>query len=113
MTTTSNPTELAHNDRDMNATTTLNQIGRMNILAISGGRARRVDGTIELPVSSGYSVRVTLAANDTYTVQRVMRRAGKVWVKGTVTDVYCDQLGEVAYVASCYKNLPFNDGRCV
>ena len=104
-------------DRVMIAKETLAQIGRMNVLATSGGRYRVERWTepnthdyivaLELPVSSGYSVRVTLAENDTYTVQRIMRRGPKTWVKGTVADVYCEELGDVVYVAGCYKNRSF------
>lgn len=105
---TNTTTAPATSDRPLDWPTLRQQIGFMNVCAISGGRAVRAEGdTIDLPVSSGYKVRIALAANDTYTVQRIMVRGGKVWVKGTMTDVYCDQIGEVAYVASCYKNLDF------
>jgi hypothetical protein len=114
VTTTANPQALATSDREMDLSQTLAHLGRMNLLAISGGRYRRTVGpetgrllAVELPVSSGYAVRVTLAANDTYTVQRVMRRGAKTWVKGTQTDVYAEDLGETCYVASCYKNRDF------
>ena len=114
MTTTANPQALATSDREMDLSQTLAHLGRMNLLAISGGRYRRTVGpetgrllALELPVSSGYAVRITLAANDTYTVQRVMRRGAKTWVKGTETNVYCDDLGETCYQASCYKSNPF------
>jgi hypothetical protein len=86
------------------------QIGFMNVGAISGGRAVRVGpSTIDLPVSSGYKVRVTIEADDTYTVERVMVRGAKTFHKGKMTDVYCDEIGEVAYVASCYKNREFGE----
>lgn len=95
----------------MDFTTTLNQIGRMNVLAISGGRvrARREPGadtdTLVLPVGAGYSVEVDLdVASDTYTVRRMFRRGGKAFPKGEATNVYCDELGEVAYQASCFRN---------
>lgn len=100
----------------MNLNETLAQIGRMNVLATSGGRVAvtRTDEpgyitALELPVSSGYAVRVTLAADDTYTVERIMRRGVKLWVKGTLTGIYCDELGETVYVAGCYKNRDFGD----
>lgn len=91
------------------------QIGRMNVLAISGDRtviefasiARNEAVALSLPVASGYSVRVTLAANDTYTVERVMKRGAKVWVKGIQTDVYAEDLGEVCYQASCFRSNDF------
>lgn len=101
---------------DIDAQTAVRQIGRMNVLAISGGRVevqQRQDqegptySVLVLPVGSGYRVRVLYAADDTYTVQRVFERAGKVTVKGEQTDVYCDQLGEVAYQASCFRSNDF------
>lgn len=90
-------------------TTTISQIGRMNVLAISGGRVKAIDAeTIELPVHAGYHVRVQyMPGSDTYTVSRIFRRSGKEWVKGQVDHVYCDELGEVAYQASCYVNVDF------
>lgn len=78
------------------------QIGRMNVAAISGGRVTHRDTGITLPVAHGYSVTVDLDANDTYTVRRVFKRGDKVWTKGERTNVYCDEVGEVAYRASCY-----------
>lgn len=91
----------------------VHQVGR-NIFAISGGRVgahyepdgQFIDG-IEMPAGKGYYVVVVLAANDTYTVTREFRRAGKVFGKGTVADVYFTEIGEVAYQASCYQNVDF------
>ena len=83
------------------------QIGRMNILAISGGRVLRRSTGVTLPVHYGYSVTVDLAANDTYTVRRVFRRGNRSWIKGEVEGVYCEQVGEVAYRASCFQNVAF------
>lgn len=60
-----------------------------------------------LPVGSGYSVTVDLAANDTYTVRRVFKRGAKVWVKGEQTEVYCDEVGEIAYQASSFRSYDF------
>lgn len=84
--------------------TMLEQIGRMNLLAISGGRIKRTgDTTLVLPVYYGYSVEVEyLAGSDTYTVRRIFVRGMKRWVKGEATRVHCDELGETAYRASCY-----------
>lgn len=101
-------------DREMVPQQTLQQIGIANVLSISGGRWHMDEyvmseryGDIILPVSSGYRVRISLAANDTYTVTREMKRGSKMFVKGVQTDVYCDEIGEVAYLASCYKNVDF------
>ena len=89
----------------------LRQIGIPNILAISGGRKiHRLTG-VTLPAGCGYSVTVDLAGNDTYTVRRIFRRAGREWVKGERTGIYCDQVGEQAYQASCFRNVRFGEHR--
>jgi hypothetical protein len=91
----------------------LDQISMMNVFAISGGRRgvmRDEDGEVTdliLPVAYGYRVRISLAANDTYTVRREFVRGGKIYEKGRQEDVYCDEVGEVAYRASCYVNVEF------
>ena len=91
------------------------QIGRMNVLAISGGRVHSVvneEGEtveVQLPVSHGYRVAITLGFMDTWIVRREFVHAGKVFVKGVVEDVYFTEVGEVAYKASCYVNVPFGE----
>lgn len=87
----------------------LAQIGRMNVLAISGGRIRHTGETLVLPVANGYTVEIDLDPSDTYTVRRVFNRGGKRWVKGEIRDVYCDEVGEVAYQASCFRSNDFGD----
>ena len=85
----------------------LRQIGIPNILAISGGRKiHRLTG-VTLPAGCGYSVTVDLAGNDTYTVRRVFSRAGRTWIKGERSGIYCEQVGEQAYQASCWRNVSF------
>jgi hypothetical protein len=97
----------------MNERELLDQIGMMNVFAISGGRwgvMRDEDGEVTdliLPVRYGYRVRINLAVNDTYTVRREFVRGGKVHEKGRQEDVYFDEIGEVAYRASCYVNVEF------
>lgn len=85
------------------------QIGRMNILAISGGRVNRVGyTTLSFPVASGYSVEVEyVEGRDLYTVRRVFTRGVKRWVKGEVDYVYAEDLGEIAYQASCFRDGEF------
>ena len=87
----------------MDAETTVAQIGRMNVAAISGGRVLHTDNAIVMPVSNGYYVVVELDVNDTYTVYRVFVRNGQATIKGEWSDIYCDQIGEVAYQASCFR----------
>ena len=81
----------------------ISQIGR-NIYAISGGRVERRQTGITLPVDCGYSVTVDLNADDTYVVRRIFRRGGKEWIKGERTRVYCDEVSEAAYYASCFRS---------
>jgi hypothetical protein len=89
----------------------ISQIGMMNLFAISGGRVHlTAEGSVQLKVGSGYSVIVELAGNDTYTVSRVYSKGLKTWVKGVQTNVYCDEVGEVAYQASCFVNVKFGEG---
>jgi len=86
----------------------LNQIGRRNLFAISGGRVRLVGDTLVLPVSNGYTVEIDYCeGSDTYTVRRVFTRGVKRWIKGESVNVYCDQVGDVAYVASCFRSYEF------
>ena len=91
----------------------IDQIGRMNIFAISGGRVNITKNNqgetveIELPVGYGYRVSITLGWDDTYTVSRQFVRKGVVTDKGTIEGVYCDQVGEIAYKASCFRNVEF------
>ena len=86
----------------------IGQIGQ-NIWGISGGRVLRRDTGVTLPVSNGYSVTVDLAPGDTYTVRRVFKRGKKTWVKGERTGVYCDEVGEAAYYASCFRSYDENE----
>lgn len=80
------------------------QIGRGNLMAISGGRVMTRETGVTLPVDCGYSVTVDLAADDTYVVRRIFRRGRREWVRGERTDVYCDDVGEVAYMASSFRS---------
>ena len=100
--------------RSFNAEELLKQIGRMNVFAISGGRYYRITNeegeTVEvvLPVGHGYSVRITLGFMDTWTVRRVYGVKNPK-TKGVQEDVYLTEVGEVAYKASCYVNVPFGE----
>lgn len=107
-----NNATLATPARSFSPTAILRQIGTQNLWAISGGRTnffgdagsivRNEANELRLPVSHGYSVRVTLDANDLYTVERVFTRSGKYTVR-RVEMVYCDDLAHVVYEASCFR----------
>lgn len=86
--------------------TILRQIGGMNLLAISGGRWQVEGETLVLPVGKGYRVEIDIWC-DLYNVRRVFKRGTKKFVHGEVCGVYCDQIGEIAYRASCYVNVEF------
>jgi hypothetical protein len=95
--------------RPFNEDELLGQIGRMNVFAISGGRVgviaeNGVTVEIELPVSNGYRVSVKLGWDDTWTVSRQFVRKGVVFDKGTIEGVYPENVGEVAYQASCFRS---------
>ena len=91
--------------RTIHGQTLLAQMGRMNVLAISGGRANRIsESTIEFPVANCWVVLVTLDANDTYRVERATKRSGRYNIKATASNVYAEQVGEIAYRASCYHD---------
>jgi hypothetical protein len=99
--------------RPFNEDELINQLGHANIYAISGGRVdiwRNNDGdclTMDLPVGYGYRVQIYLDWDDTYTVIRQYKRKGVVTDKGSISGVYCDQVGEIAYKASCFRNIEF------
>jgi len=95
--------------RDCDAATIVAQVGRMNILAISGGRVLARKTGITLPVDCGYSVTVDLDWNDTYVVRRVFKRGAKVWIKGEQRNVYCDEVGEQAYKASSFRSYDYGE----
>ena len=80
--------------------TLVRQIGTMNVLAISGGRVNHHRTGVILPVAHGYRVCVDLAADDTYTVRRILVRGAKMWTKSETAGVYASEVGEVAYRAS-------------
>jgi hypothetical protein len=95
--------------RPFNEDELISQIGLGNVFAISGGRVGVIKEngetvSIELPVSNGYRVSIKLAWDDTYTVSRQFVRKGVVSDKGTVEGVYCTEIGEVAYQASCFRS---------
>jgi hypothetical protein len=86
------------------ATTIARQIGAGNIMAISGGRIRPIPNGLELPVAHGYRVRVVLTGADDYTVTRIFTRSGREFTHGQATRVCCDQVGDMAYYASCFRS---------
>jgi hypothetical protein len=101
--------------RPFNEDELINQIGHMNIFAISGGRVGVTKNNqgetveVELKVGKGYRVSISLGWDDTWTVSRQFVRKGVVSDKGTLTGVFADQVGEIAYKASCFVNVQFGE----
>lgn len=92
--------------RECNTEELLSQLGMNNLFAISGGRVTKRSTGVTLPISNGYSLTIDRAWNDTYTVRRLFTRSGKVSIKGELTGVHCEDLGEVAYYGSCFRSHP-------
>jgi uncharacterized protein YjbI with pentapeptide repeats len=96
---------------DSEARIAVNQIGGWTIAAISGGRKSVENGRLVMPAGAGYQVRVSLAPDDTYSVERVFVRGTNVYPKGRIDGVYADQLSNVAYRAALYADGPFGEER--
>jgi len=88
----------------------LAQIGRMNLMAISGGRYEATETGVILPVGNGYSVTVDYDWDDTYVVRRVFTRSAIERIKGEVRGVFCDEVGEQAYQASSFRSYDYPKG---
>jgi hypothetical protein len=81
------------------------QIRFWDLAAVSGGRRTQINKyEADFPVGSGYHVRVKLSFMDTWQVERVFTREGKVFVKETWDDVYAPEVSDVLYKASCYHH---------
>jgi len=91
------------------------QIGIMNLLAISGGKTFPIYSTdrddvvgLRLPIDGTRRVDVILDWSDTYSVRRIRTiasgaRRGSDVVEFEQSDVFADEVGQVAYSASCWK----------
>jgi hypothetical protein len=88
------------NYRECDARALVDQMGRMNLLAISGGRVIVAPEGVLLPIANGYWVTIHLTSADTYIVRRAYHRAGKTTWKQEWEDVYAEQVGAIAYEAS-------------
>lgn len=97
-------TESINSNTTIDAPALRAQMGPMNVCAISGGRSIQMGATVIFPISSGYSIAVTLTAGDDYTVRRIFVRAGQITVKAETEHVYAEQIGDVAYQMSCFQN---------
>ena len=76
------------------------QIQVMDLLAVSGGRRTQLNKyEAKFPVGKGYSVRVKLGFMDTWEVERVFEREGKVFLKETWSDVYAWEVSRAVNTA--------------
>jgi hypothetical protein len=90
--------------RDLDPAQLLRQIGG-NLLAVSGGRWIPYGfSSIRFPCGAGFEVLVTLEADDTYTVRRLFKRGADWFLHGELTNVYCDDISERVYFASCFRS---------
>ena len=76
--------------------------------AYDSGTAQKDEVGVFLPCGSGRAVEVILNALDLYDVRRVRivvrgEHAGEVVVEHEALSVYCDELSEAVYQASCWK----------
>ena len=114
MSTTYTIPNINREGRTCDPTEIIRQIGKMNLWAISGGRwgslrdAEQNTIGVWLPCGRGRMVEISLDFDDTYRVRcvrRVLRGAQRNQgiIETEVVGIYCDQVGEVAYQASCWR----------
>lgn len=84
--------------------TIIEQLGFATLASISGGKWFMIDRfTVRLPIRYGYAVDVEYDRGaDAYVVKRVFIRKNRTTIKGSVRDVYFEELAETAYEASLY-----------
>lgn len=91
--------------RALDAGELLRQINPATFLSVSGGRWGRVGvSSVRFPCGAGYEVLVTLEADDTYTVRRLFKRGAVRFLHGELQNVYCDEVSERIYFASCFRS---------
>jgi hypothetical protein len=90
------------------------QMGKMNFFAVCGGKWAKVNASdgvtigLLMPCGESRAVEVVLNFLDVYEVRRVRRvnrgdNKGSLVVEYEVLDVYCENLGDAVYSASCWK----------
>jgi len=74
-------------------------------MAVSGGERAQINQyEADFPVGKGYHVRVKLGFMDTWEVERVFVREGRVFIKEVWTDVYAPEVSTALYEASCFHH---------
>ena len=90
------------------------QMGKMNFFAVCGGKWAKINASdgvtigLLMPCGESRAVEVVLNFLDLYEVRRVRRvnrgnEKGSLVVEYEVLDVYCENLGDAVYSASCWK----------
>jgi antirestriction protein ArdC len=113
------PTPGGYEPSEFDMRTALSQIGRGNLMAISGTRANKRNNEMVLPVNRSQQVIVGYdAGSDTYFVRAEQiitngKDKGKTRVLGQWDNVYADELGETAYQASLKPSMLSDDNKTV
>ena len=113
------PTPGGYEPGEFDMRTALSQIGRGNLMAISGTRANKRNNEMVLPVNRNQQVIVGYdGGSDTYFVRAEQiitngRDKGKTRVLGQWDNVYADELGETAYQASLKPSMLSDENKTV
>lgn len=102
------------NARPCDAHQIVQQIGAATLMAISGLRTNSIYNSdmetvgISLPINNTRRVDIVLDWDDTYIVRRIRRivsgkNKGQEVTEDEYRNIYCDQVSDVAYTASCWK----------
>lgn len=105
---------MTQDGRSCDPRTTIQQIGGLTVMAVSGGKWAEVRDSegygvgVILPCGENRAVEVVLGWNDLYTVRRVRLvvqgvQRGQVIVEEEISDLYFDQLPDTTYTLACWK----------
>ena len=105
---------IVRDGRPCDTSEVMNQIGKMVVLAVSGGRMACLEDKegetvgVILPITSTRRIEVVLDYSDTYIVKRIRYiQTGKMAhtevVEEEKSHIYCDQLAEVVLDLSTWK----------
>lgn len=102
--------------RSADPQTIVDQIGKMTIMACAGTmkHVHQIRNNENEPcgiimwLGTNRACEVVLDWNDTYSVRRYRivvggRNAGTIVTEAEYSEIYCDQLSDIVYTASCWK----------
>lgn len=113
------PTPGGYEPSEFDMRTALSQIGRGNLMAISGTRAKKRNNEMVLPVNKNQQVIIGYdGGSDTYFVRAEQiitngKDKGKTRVLGQWDNVYADELGETSYQASLKPSMLSDENKTV